>query len=348
MTTTRTTTASPVRPGYRLLPGIGAGGVAGVLIGLALTATAAAPGVATPGFAVVVGLPVSRAVLDLAALTTVGLNLLPKLLGFGQPRQAEATLAAARRIAAVSSAIWLLAAVTSLICETADVNVGQPVTFAEIVGYVREISSGQALVIVAGCALLNLLIAVAAVRRGEKVPAELRIIVSLFTLLPLPVTGHAATGTENLHDISMVSMELHVVGAVVWTGGLLAVLMLAATNTSLLAEALPRYSKVATVCVFGTAVTGLFNGWFVLYETPNVHWYLALFGSGYGRILLLKGCCIVAAGLLGAHTRFKLMPKIAARRRTAVLTWTAMELAVMGLAFGLAAVLVRAPVIGGS
>jgi putative copper resistance protein D len=92
----------------------------------------------------------------------------------------------------------------------------------------------------------------------------------------------------------------------------------------------------------------MFNGWLELYQTPGVHWYLALFTSGYGQILLLKGGCLTAAALLGAHTRFKLLPKIVAKKTTAVITWATVELAVMGLAFGLAAVLVRAPVINGS
>jgi putative copper resistance protein D len=249
--------------------------------------------------------------------------------------------------AVFSSAIWLLAALASLIFETADLNVGKPLSVAEIVNYVRQIASGQALVIVACAALVYLVIALVTLVRGEVVPVELQITIALFTLLPLPVTGHADSGTS-WQDVNMISMELHVVGAVAWTGGLLAVMLLVAANRTLLATALPRYSRIATVCVFLTMITGLFNGWLELYQTPGVHWYLALFTSGYGQILLLKGGCLTAAALLGAHARFKLMPKIAERKATAIITWATVELAVMGLAFGLAAVLVRAPVINGS
>ncbi|HEX3785201.1 MAG TPA: CopD family protein [Pseudonocardiaceae bacterium] len=347
MTTARTTTAARVRPRYRLLAGIAAGALIGVLIGLVLTMTIAPPGVIEPGAVVVVGLPVARALLDLAAVVTVGVSFLPKLLGDDRPKRSAPVLALGRRIAVASSAVWLVAAIASLMFETADLNVGLPLTFAEITSYVRQIASGQALVIVACSALIYLVIGLVSLRRGEAVPAELRITVALFTLLPLPVTGHADSGTS-WQDINMISMELHVVGAVAWTGGLLAVILLVAANRSLLAFALPRYSKIATVCVFLVMVTGVFNGWLELYQTPGVHWYLALFTSGYGQILLLKGGCLTAAALLGAHTRFKLLPKIAERRTTAVATWALLELTVMGLAFGLAAVLVRAPVINGS
>ena len=347
MTTARTTTTSRVRPRYPLFAGIGAAAVAGVLIGLVLTLTVAPPGVIEPGVVVVVGLPLTRALLDLAAVITVGVSFLPKLLGAERPKRAAPVLALARLIAVFSSAIWLLAAVASLLFEVADLNLGKSLTMAEIVDYVRQIPSGQGLVIVACAALVYLVIALIAVRRGELVPAELRITVALFTLLPLPVTGHADSGTS-WQDVNMISMELHVVGAVAWTGGLLAVILLVAANRTLLSFALPRYSRIATVCVFLTMITGVFNGWLELYQTPGVHWYLALFTSGYGQILLLKGGCLTAAALLGAHTRFKLMPKIAAREKTAIITWATVELAVMALAFGLAAVLVRAPVINGS
>lgn len=347
MTTARTTTTPRVRPRYPLFAGIGAAALAGVLIGLVLTVTVAPPGVVEPGAVVVVGLPLSRALLDLAAVTTVGVSFLPKLLGAERPKRAASVLAFGRLVAVFSSAIWLLAALASLVFETADLNVGKPLSMTAIVDYVRQIASGQGLVIVACAALVYLVIAVVAVRRGEVVPAELRITVALFTLLPLPVTGHADSGTS-WQDVNMISMELHVVGAVAWTGGLLAVMLLVAANRTLLSSALPRYSRIATVCVFLTLVTGLFNGWLELYQTPGVHWYLALFTSGYGQILLLKGGCLAAAALLGAHTRFKLLPRIVEKKTTAVITWATVELAVMGLAFGLAAVLVRAPVINGS
>ncbi len=343
--TAPTATAVARRPRYPLLYALAGGGVAGVLIGLALTASAAVPGIVTPNTAVVVGLPLSRAVLDLAAVVTVGLSFLPRLAG--GHRRTEHVLAPARRMALVSAAVWMVAALVSLVLEVADTNVGQPVTMASIESYVSEIGSGQALVIVACCALLYVVIGVLAVRRGEDVPVELRITVAMFTLLPLPVTGHAADGAVGWHDLGLISMELHVLAAVSWTGGLLAVMLLVATDRTLLADALPRFSSLATACVFATAVTGMFNGWYELYSTPGIHWYTALFTTGYGWVLIGKLVCVAAAGVLGGYTRFALLPRIVRRKATAVLTWTTVEVAVLGTAFGLAAILVRAPVVRG-
>jgi putative copper resistance protein D len=345
--TNPTTTATVRRPRLPLLGVLAAGAAAGVLVGLALTASSAVPGIVAPGTAVVVGLPLSRALLDISAVVTVGMSLLPRLIGEERPRRVERVLAPARRIAVLSAAVWVVAALVSLVLEVADANVGHPVTIAAIEGYVRVIGSGQALVIVACCALLYVVIGVLAVRRGEEVPVELRITVAMFTLLPLPVTGHAGAGGESLHDVSLISMELHVLGAVSWTAGLLAIMVLLAGDRTLLADALPRFSSLATVCVFGVAITGAFNGWYVLYGTPGIHWYVALFTTGYGAILIGKIVCVIVAGVLGAYTRFALLPRIVDRRATAVLTWATMEIAVLAVAFGLAAVLVRAPVIAG-
>lgn len=344
--TSPTTTAAARRPRYPLLLVLACGAVFGTLVGLALTATAAVPGIVAPGTAVVVGLPLSRALVDLAALTTVGMSFLPTLVG-DRARRAAGALALARRIAAVSSAVWLVAALTSLVLEVADYAPGKPVTVAAVVTYVRQLPSGQGLAVVACCALVYLVVAVLAVRRGETVPVELRITVAMFALLPLPVTGHAAMDAAGWRDVTMISMELHVVGAVCWTGGLLAVLLLLAFQRDVLADALPRFSRLATVCVCVVAVTGAYNGWFELYATPGVHWYVALFTTGYGWILIGKLTCVLAAGALGGYTRFRLLPRIVQRRATAVLTWATLETAVLGVAFGLAAVLVRAPVVSG-
>jgi putative copper resistance protein D len=319
-----------------------------VLVGLALTTLTRPPGVGAPSLAVTLGLPVVRVILDLAALTTVGLAMLPWLVGMDTSRRGRVLLVMARRISAMSAAVWMLAALTSLVLETADDYTGQAITLGVIGHYVRSIGSGQAELIVAACALIYLVLAVLAIRAGERVPAELRITVALFALLPLAVTGHAADSGPNLHDVTMISLALHVTGAVAWTGGLLATILLAIGDREILAVALPRYSKVATVCVFLVPATGLLNGLIQLYLTPGVHWYLALFTTGYGQIMLVKGACLIIAGLLGAHIRFRLLDGVQRRTRTAVLRWASLELIVMAVAFGLAAVLVRAPVVNGT
>ncbi|HEX5406681.1 MAG TPA: CopD family protein [Pseudonocardiaceae bacterium] len=344
-----TATAVPApsqRPRYVLLVVFAGAVLAGALIGLAITATVSA-GAITSGPLVALGLALSRSVLDGAAVVTVGMSFLPRFLSPDQGARAGGALASARLIALVSSVVWLVAAVVSMVLEVVDINVGEPFTIGAVDHYVRGVGSGQAHVLVACGALVYVVIAVLALRRGEDVPAEMRIAIALFTLVPLSTAGHAAVGVQSLRTLALFSIEAHVLSAVSWTGGLLAVMLLLGLDRDLLASALPRFSKLATVCVFLTGCTGLFNGWYELYSTPGIHWYVAVFTTRYGWVLIAKACCVVAAGLLGGYTRFRLLPKIIERRPTAVATWTTVEIGILAVAFGLAAILIRAPVVSG-
>ncbi|CAM3611626.1 copper resistance D family protein [Kibdelosporangium persicum] len=316
--------------------------IIGVLIGLTITATSALPGIVEPDAVVRYGIPVVRVLLDMAAVVTVGLSLLPLLIGFDRPKLAEAVLAGTRRVAVISALTWAVTALVALVLQTAELRLSQSVTLDAIWDYVRTVGAGKALVAVFLFAMLCAVLAVWTVRKGESVPAELRAAAALFTLLPLPVTGHATDWSW--HDITMVSMELHVLAAVAWTGGLGAVVVLLAANRTLLAHALPRFSKLATVCIAVSAVTGLFNGFAELLLTPGSSVWRDLFGTGYGLLVLFKIVCIVLLGLLGANIRWRLLPGIMRHQRTALAGWATAELTIMGLAFGFAVVLTRAPV----
>ncbi|MGW5050838.1 copper resistance D family protein [Actinokineospora sp. NPDC004072] len=304
-------------------------------MGVGVTAAEPIVGLPDAGGVVRFGLPVARVVLDLAAVATVGLCLLPMLVGFDRPRSAEGVMGVARRAAVASSVVWAVAAVVALVLQTAELRASGEVSFAAVVDYVATVGAGKALVFVAGLAVLSAVLCGVAVRKGDSVPAELRAAVALFALLPLPVTGHA-TGWR-WHDVTMISMELHVMAAAAWVGGLGAVVVLLAANRSLLARALPRFSRLASVCVVVVAVSGVVNAAIEL--APGFD----LFATGYGVIVVLKTGCLIALAALGAHIRFRLLPGIAAHRRTALVTWAGAELAVMGLAFGLAVVLTRVP-----
>lgn len=319
-----------------------AAAIVGVLIGLAITATGVPPGLAEPDAVVRFGIPLVRVVLDMAAVVTVGLSLLPLLIGFDRPKLAEGVLAGTRRVTVASALTWAVAALVALVLQTAELRLSQSVTVAAVWEYVRTVGAGKALVAVFLFALLCAGLAAWTVRKGESVPAELRAAAALFTLLPLPVTGHAMDWTW--HDLTMVSMELHVLAAVSWTGGLAAVVVLLAANRTLLAHALPRFSRLAGICLAVSAVTGLFNGFAELALTPGGSLWRDLVTTGYGILVVLKVACVVLLALFGAHIRWRLLPGILRHQRTAVAGLAAAELAIMGLAFGFAVILTRAPV----
>lgn len=338
--TANRTTAPPTR--YYVLVGLLLGGVAGVLLGLGLSTTQVVAGIAGPGAVDRFAHPFARVLLDLSATVVVGLSLLPKMLGFSRPTMTEPVMRIARPAAVVAAAVWVVAAMVSLVIRAYEVRPDQAVTVEHVVDYVRNIGAGQGLLFSAVCALVYLGIGILAVRNGESVPAELRILVAMFGLLPLPVTGHASNW--KYHDYSMISMELHVLGAAAWTGGLGALVALVAFRKGLLAEALPKFSKVATVSLVLVTVTGLFNGLLELGLNPVVSLPGSLFTTSYGLVLVGKAVCAVVLAVFGANIRWRLLPKIAKHQPTAVVKWATAEVAIMGVAFGLAVVLASAPV----
>jgi len=333
-------TTAPTR--YYVLGGLVAGGVAGVLLGLALSTTTTVVGIAEAGPVVQFLHPLVRVLLDLSATVVVGLSLLPKLLGFSRPTITEPVLRIARPAAVVAAAVWVFTALLSIVIRAYQVRPGQPLTMSSVVDYVQRVGAGQGLLFSAVCALVYLWVGSLAARRGETVPAELRILIAMFGLLPLPVTGHASNW--EFHDYSMISMELHVLGAAAWTGGLGALIALVAHRKGLLAEALPKFSKLATLSLALVTATGLFNGLLELGLNPVVSLPGSLFTTSYGLLLIGKALCAGALALLGANIRWRLLPQIAKHRPTAVLGWAAAELTIMGVAFGLAVVLASAPV----
>jgi putative copper resistance protein D len=320
-----------------------AGSLAGVLVGVALTTITPIPGVTDVSEVVSVAIPVVRVLLDVAAVTTVGLALLSVLIGYDRPKLAEPVLVKARQGAVASALVWSVTAMVTLVLQTAEfrpttANIGP----GDIWDYVVHIGAGKALVVVAVLSLALAGLGVLALRHGEKVPAEVRAGLGLFALLPLPVTGHAANWS--FYDYTMISMELHVMSAVAWCGGLGALTVLLFANRTLLAGALPRFSRLATLCLVVSAVTGLFNGCVEILLNPTISFWAGLFTTPYGRLVLLKAACTGTIAVLGANLRWRLMPRIVQHERTAFAAWATLELTAMGLAFGFAVVLTRAPV----
>ena len=316
--------------------------VVAAVIGTGATELPAVSSLGDPGPLVTFGIPAARTLLDVFAVTAAGVALLARLMGFDRPEKTEPVLRGARKVGLWASVGWTVAALVSIVLLTAELNPGRFPTPAAIWEYVSNIAAGKGLLLSAACGVVSALLAWLSLRHGESVPAELRAGIALFGLLPLPLTGHASNWYW--HDLAMVSMELHVVAATAWTGGLAAVVIFLAGRPDLLAVALPRFSKLATWCVFIVAVTGLFNGLVELSLSPITSLPWNLFTTYYGALLVGKLVCMAIIAATASVVRFRLLPRIAAGRRTAVAIWCGCELLVLALAFGIAVALTRAPV----
>lgn len=158
------------------------------------------------------------------------------------------------------------------------------------------------------------------------------------------LTGHANAGA--LRGFTLVADTLHVWSVGGWIGGLALVLTLERRlghhgnggSPSLLPALVPRFSRVALVCVPVLVGTGVSAAWIHLGSLA------ALVGTTYGRLLLVKIALVLVVLALGALNWRRLTPHLrgddgpAALRRSATV-----ELVVANVVLTVTAVLVRTP-----
>jgi putative copper resistance protein D len=288
---------------------------------------------------------VTRVLLAGAITATLGLNVVPLL--FSPREQAETTSVrlGAYRAASWVALCWIVCAAASILLQTADLAGTWTITATALRTYVAGFGGGQVLVVEMVVAAIALGTAARGSRTGSTTAARILVLCAAAGLLLLVSGGHAGGLSQRWHDLAIVSLELHVFAAALWTGGLGAVVTLLSADRELLARALPRYSPLAGACLGVVAVSGLLNAVVELSARPSTAappgLLEALVSTDYGQLVLLKAGCLVALAGIGAHMRFRLLPSIREGRRARVVVWACCELAVMGVAFGLAAVLER-------
>jgi putative copper resistance protein D len=157
---------------------------------------------------------------------------------------------------------------------------------------------------------------------------------SILAILPLSLAGHAADAAN--HDLAVNSLAVHLVSAVVWVGGLLALAMLRPLLGRALGISVQRYSVLAGWCFVAVAVSGAVNAWIRVGSIGNL-------ASGYGALVILKVVALLALGLAGWQQRQRVVNRISADPLAGRLfgRLALIELVVMGAAFALGAALSR-------
>jgi copper resistance protein D len=317
------------RPATRWAPALWGG----LAVGTGIAAAVLAGGLAATTLPVLLGATITRSAMDAAGVACVGVALLGVLLPAGQGRGgrelARLTTAADRALVALAGT-WLVLVLVGIAFRTAAAY-GRPVVSlggAELARFVTDLAAGRGLVLTAGCAAAVLGCAVARLRSADRVQLRIVLVAALLGTLTPAVTGHAGTAPE--HELAVVTVALHVGAAALWVGGLGAVLVLVAHQRLLLDVALPRFSRLAAVCLFTAGITGVLNAVFRLDS------WGALVTTGYGALVVAKAVCIGLLGALGGLTRRRL-----AAGRTPVLRWAGLEVGLMAVTLGLAAALTQ-------
>lgn len=280
-----------------------------------------------PGEVVRWGLPISRAVMNVSMATTIGALV---VAGFVFA-EASKQLRSAMNIAAGASVLWVISGLLSLNFTYLNVT-GLAFSLEQNQGagfwqFITEIELGQYLLMnLAGGVLVSIL----AISSQRLTAAALIAVVALLSLVPMALTGHAS-GTAN-HGMAVNSLGLHLVGISIWVGGLIALAAVRYRAGVSQAE-VARFSALALFSFALVFLSGFINAQLRIGTLEN-------WTSGYGILVILKLTTIAVLGLIGALYRARLVSSLPNKPNV---FWriVGLELAIMGIAMGLAAGLSR-------
>lgn len=317
------------------------GTVLAAFVAAALTAAFAGDshalfGLPDPGAVTRYGLPAVRVIAEVGALVTIG-SLLLATFGIPARRSGELTADgwAAVRAASWAGAVWCVGAALVVPFTAADASgapVSQVLDAQVLFGLFDALAETKAWALTAALALLTAI--------GCRVVLSWGWSVGLFGLallgvFPVIATGHSASG--GAHDLAMNSLLLHLFGAMLWVGGLVALLAHAARGGSHLPLVTRRFSAVALWCWCAMAVSGVVN-MFVRTSLGEV------FSTDYGTLLLVKLAALVVLGVFGYLQRRRSVRRLDdGAGKGELLRFGALEVLVMLATVGVAVALGRTP-----
>ena len=280
-----------------------------------------------PGDLVRWGLPISRAVMDVAMATTIGALVIAAFVFAESSKQ----LRTAMNTAAAASVIWVISGLLALNFTYLNVT-GTAFSFDQAQGsgfwlFVTQIELGQyQLLNLAGGVVASIL----AISSQRLTSAALTAAVAFVALVPMALTGHAS-GTAN-HGMAVNSLGLHLLAISIWVGGLIALTVVRYRAGVSQAE-VGRFSSLALFSFGLVFLSGLINAQLRIGTLEN--WM-----SEYGILVLLKMAALAVLGIIGAAYRRKLVASISSKPK-AFWRIVGLELAIMAIAIGLAAGLSR-------
>ena len=235
-------------------------------------------------------------------------------------------------IAAGSSVVTTVSAASAALLSFMNVsqsNFSASEEFGQQLGFfVTEVGLGQAWLVVTLCAAT---VAVLCVAISNQTALFFVGLLSLGTVVPLALQGHAAGAAA--HDIATNSLLLHVVFVAVWIGGLLALpFILRGASDEVASRVLSRYSTLALVSFLVVGGSGVLNA------AVRLGSWSAL-ATPYGSLIIMKAIALGTLFIFGAWHRWFFL----AKPRRGYGWFIAVELAVLGVATGIATGLARTP-----
>jgi len=135
-------------------------------------------------------------------------------------------------------------------------------------------------------------------------------------LASLAGVGHAAMQEGAMGVVHQTAQAVHLAAAGIWVGGLVplgyvlgkASIERAGEWAAYAAHALPRFSRAGYFAVSLVFLSGGIIGWLM------IGGFSGLFGTLYGRVVLVKICLFSLMTAIALRNRFRLMPRLSAAR----------------------------------
>ena len=319
--------------GGLFLSGLGVALVVGLLVG----GGAAPLLIVDPGPVVRWGIPAAKAFVHLGAALSVGSLMVAAFVVTKQEKSfTSALLVASIGAGMLTVAAGISAFLTFMAIYIEPVSVDQQ--FGDLLwGYLTTTEIGRSWLITMG---LGAVVTVLALLVRNFAGVLVAGVLSVAALWPLAEQGHAA-GTAN-HEAAVSALFAHSVFAAMWVGGLAMMAIIAWSekpSAQRFHTILQRYSTIALVSFIVVAISGVTNAWLRMGSIEGL-------ATGYGALVVSKSAALVILGLMGVAYRRKLLGNLRSARHGIVRVTSLVvgaELALMGVASGLASALARTP-----
>jgi putative copper resistance protein D len=294
-----------------------------IWLGMTVSGAAKPLSLGDPGDVVRWASPLSQGATNLFMAVTIGTLV---VAAWALP-DASARLKKALDLAAFSAAAWFLFGFINLFLifvSVTDVPISASSKFSKALWqFITEVPLGQyhALSLVAAALVATFALMASSLRATLFIA-----ILSILSLVPLALTGHAAGATG--HAMAVNSIGLHLLAITVWVGGLVAVLSLKTKDAAENAALVSRYSTLALIAFAVTAVSGAASA---LVRIPT----LDLLFSNYGLLVIAKVVILGVLGVFGWVYRSRVIGRLASGGAGLFARLAVAELLFMGLASGL-------------
>jgi putative copper resistance protein D len=338
-----TAPTQPPAPPHGVIPALSVALVAVTLAAMAIGLVVAGggytepgPGLPDPGPLVVWGAPVLRALVNLAAIATVGFLLAATLL---DPSGKDGVLSRPGRRdvlrAGVAAGVWALLAFVAMLVDLANIlalPLSEAISPDVVSTYAMEVPTTRALV---GMVILAVIVCAASIATATTSAAVAWLGLAVVAASLPVLAGHSAGLGD--HALAITSGVAHVVAAVLWIGGLMALALHAFRRDMPIDRAVERFSTIALISIVLLAASGIGNAYTRLENGGQ------LLTTGYGQVVLAKAGLIVALGVIGALVRRRIAERSVSRGGVFA-RLAGLELGIMAIAVGLGVALASSPI----